>query len=151
MAHAETITTIVEEMRALPGAMLPILHAIQDRLGYVPEEAVPIIAKGINVSKAEVHGVITYYHHFRQIPPALHVLHICRAESCQAMGSSKLAEHARNALGCDFHGQSEDGAFSLEPVYCLGLCASSPAIMLDGEVHARMDAEKLDRLLEEEK
>ena len=151
MTHEETVTMIVEEMRSLPGAMLPILHAIQDRLGYVPKEAVPIVAKGLNVSRAEVHGVLTYYHHFRQIPPALHMLHICRAESCQAVGGDALAEHAKNALGCDFHGISGDGSFSLEPVYCLGLCASSPAIMLDGEVHARMDSEKLDSLLEEGK
>ena len=151
MEHVEAVTKIVEEMRNLPGAMLPILHAIQDRLGYVPGEAVPVIAQGLNLSRAEVHGVLTYYHHFRKIPPALHALHICRAESCQAMGSEKLAEHAKNALGCDFHGQSEDGSFSLEPVYCLGLCAVSPAIMLDGEVHARMDAEKLDILLREAK
>ncbi len=151
MTHAETITAIVEEMRALPGAMLPILHVIQDRFGYVPVDAVPIVAKALNVSRAEVHGVLTYYHHFRQDKPARHVLQICRAESCQAMGSDKLAEHAKNALGCDFHGQSKDGSFSLEQVFCLGLCASSPAIMLDGEVHARMDAAKLDALLEEGK
>lgn len=149
MTHAEAVTAIVEEMRDLPGAMLPILHAIQDRLGHVPADAVPVVAKALNLSRAEVHGVLTYYHHFRLMPPARHVLHLCRAESCQAMGSEKLAEHAKNALGCDFHGRSKDGSFSLEPIYCLGLCASSPAVMLDGEVHARMDAGKLDALLGE--
>ncbi len=150
MAHdlEGMVSHILEEMHALQGAMLPILHAIQDSIGYVPEEAVPLVAKGLNVSRAEVHGVLTFYRHFRRTPPGKHVLQICCAESCQAMGANRLAEHAKKALGCDFHELSRDGLFSLEPVYCLGQCATSPAVMIDGEVHARMNPEKLDRLLE---
>ncbi|NGM87107.1 formate dehydrogenase subunit gamma [Parapusillimonas sp. SGNA-6] len=131
-----------------PGNLLPVLHAVQDVLGCIPARAVPIIASALQLSRAEVHGVISFYPHFRQTPAAPVVLQVCRAESCQAMGGEALADHARHTLGCDFHATTADGAMTLEPVYCLGLCAQSPAVMLNGRVHARMTPQKLDRLLE---
>ncbi len=145
--HVEAVSRIVERLKHVPGAMLPILHAIQDEIGYVPEDSVAIVAEGLNVSRAEVHGVLTFYHHFRRDAPARHVLQVCRAESCQAAGS--LEVQAKAMLGCDFHENSKDGMFSLEPVYCLGLCASSPAVMIDDEVHAGLTPEKLETLIRE--
>ncbi|MOA00927.1 NADP-reducing hydrogenase subunit HndA [compost metagenome] len=129
------------------GALLPILHAVQDQLGYIPSDAVPRIAEALNLSRAEVHGVISYYHDFRSQPMPGRRLHICRAEACQAMGGEALLAHARQHLGCDAHGTSRDGLWAVEPAYCLGLCASSPALMLDGAVHARMTPQKLDGLV----
>ncbi|ANY17099.1 formate dehydrogenase subunit gamma [Bordetella pseudohinzii] len=131
-----------------PGALLPLLHAVQEALGHIPAETVAVIAEALSLSRAEVHGVLTFYPHFRGEPGGRHTLQICRAEACQAMGGEAIAAHARSRLGCDFHGTSADGAFSLEPAYCLGLCAQSPALMLDGQPHARMTAARLDRLLE---
>lgn len=127
---------------------MPALHQVQDRLGYIPPELVGEIALEFNLSRAEVHGVITFYPHFRSEPAARHTLEVCRAESCQAMGGEVLAVHARERLGCDFHAVSADGTISLEPVYCLGLCAQSPAVMFDGRPHARVTPAKLDRLIE---
>lgn len=144
------IVKIITGLKDMPGAMLPILHEIQESTGYIPAEAVALIADALNLSRAEVHGVITYYHHFRQEPAAKYVLKLCRAEACQAVGSDALAQHAKAKLGCDFHEESSDGIFSLEPVYCLGQCASGPSIIVnDTEVHARMSAEKFDALLQE--
>jgi formate dehydrogenase subunit gamma len=146
----EQIKTIIAKYSALPGAMLPILHEIQDTVGLVPAAAVPLIADALNLSRAEVHGVITYYHHFRQYPAAKHVLKLCSAEACQAVGSAALAEHAKAALGCDFHESSADGQFTLEPVYCLGLCACGPSMMVnDDEVHGRMTPLQFDLLVQE--
>ena len=139
----DSLRTLIDERKALPGALLPILHAIQDHLGYVPDEAVPLIAKALNQSRAEVHGVITYYRHFRRHPPGKHVMQICRAEACQANGSEALAAHAQAILGCDFHATSSDGKVTLEPVYCLGHCAVGPNIQIDDDIHARIDAEAL--------
>lgn len=130
-----------------PGALLPILHEVQDALGYVPADAVAEIAGALNLSRAEVHGVLTYYHHFRAEPAARHVVQICRAEACQSMGADALLAHAQQHLGCAVHGRSKDGAFTLEPVYCLGLCASSPAMMLDDEPHARVTPRAFDALM----
>jgi len=132
---------------ARPGALLPLLHDVQAALGYIPAEVVAPIARALNVSRAEVHGVITFYHHFRQAPPGRHVLRICQAEACQSMGAAALTAHAQQRLGCALHQSTADGAFTLEPVYCLGLCAQSPTCMLDEEVHARMTPGKLERLL----
>ena len=129
------------------GALLPILHELQDKLGYVPPSAVQDIADALNLSRAEVHGVVTFYHHFRQSPPGRHVLRICQAEACQSTGAAALTAHARQRLGCDLHQTTADGGITLEPVYCLGLCAQSPACMLDDTVHARMTPQRLDRLL----
>lgn len=134
---------------AQPGALLPILHDIQDALGHVPAQAVPLIADALNLSRAEVHGVITYYHHFRAEPAARHVVQICRAEACQSMGADALVAHAQQHLGCAMHGTSKDGQFTLEPVFCLGLCASSPAMMLDEQPHARVTPRAFDALLAE--
>ncbi len=142
------VESLVAVHRAQPGALLPLLHAIQEKVGYIPAEIVPIIAQELNVSRAEVHGVITYYHHFRQAPAAQHVLQICRAEACQARGADALVAHAKSSLGCDFHETSADGQFTLEPVYCLGLCASGPNLMLDDDLHAQVSDAKFDRLVE---
>lgn len=141
------IETIASELAGEPGALLPILHAIQDRLGYVPDEAVPIIAKRLNLSRAEVHGVITFYHLFRTTAPGKQTLYICRAEACQAMGSRALEEHVKEKLNIDYHETTADGRFSLEPVYCLGNCACSPAVMIDETVHGRVSADRIDELL----
>lgn len=133
---------------ATPGGLMPALHAVQDAMGHVPESAVPVLADLFNLSRAEVHGVVSYYHHFRRTPPGRHVLQICRAEACQSLGADALMERARNRLGCDVHETSADGACSLEAVYCLGLCASSPAALVDERPVARLTPEKLDRLID---
>lgn len=130
-----------------PGALLPILHELQDGLGCVPSAAVPEIASALNLSRAEVHGVLSYYHDFRQSRAAGTVVQICRAESCQAMGANALITHAEQRLGCALHGHSPDGRYTLEPVYCLGLCASSPAISVGNEVHARVTQQRFDELI----
>lgn len=147
MTPQHIISSAIASLKDKPGALLPILHEIQDNIGHIPPEAVPMIASELNLSRAEVHGVITFYHHFRQTPPGKHTLQICQAESCQAMGSAALTEHAKHALGIDFHQTSADQQFSLEPVYCLGNCACSPAIMLDDQVYGRVSNQKLDQLL----
>jgi formate dehydrogenase subunit gamma len=143
-----TVEAVIGQRKAMPGAMLPILHGIQETVGYIPPEAVPLIADALNVSRAEVHGVITYYHFFRQTPPGRHVVQICRAEACQAVGGEALAAHAKAALGCDFHETTADGEFTLEAVYCLGQCACGPAVMLGDDLHARVSSGKFDRLLD---
>jgi formate dehydrogenase subunit gamma len=137
----------IERHRALEGALLPVLHAVQDRLGWIPPKAVPLIAFELNLSRAEVHGVITFYHYFRQHPPGRHMIHLCRAEACQAVGAVGLENHARRVLGTDMHGTSADGAHSLEPVYCLGNCAMGPSLLYDGELHACMTPERFDELV----
>lgn len=142
------LEAIVAQHKAIPGAMLPILHAIQETVGYIPPQAVPLIAQELNVSRAEVHGVITYYHYFRQTPPGRHVVQICRAEACQAVGGDALAAHAKAALACNFHETTQDRAFTLEPVYCLGQCACGPAIMIGDDLHARVSPDKFNRLLD---
>jgi formate dehydrogenase subunit gamma len=130
-----------------PGNLMPILHAIQDVLGCVPAAVVPVLAQALQLSRAEIHGVISFYPHFRTTPAAPVVLEICRAEACQSMGGDALAEHARQRLGCEFHSTTSDGAVTLQPVYCLGLCAQSPTVMINGHPHARMTPAKLDELL----
>ncbi len=132
-----------------PGALLPILHDVQDALGFIPSTLVPEIALAMNLSRAEVHGVVTYYHHFRDHAPGRHVVQICRAEACKSMGADALMAHAEQRLGCQQHATSADGAFTLEPVYCLGLCASSPAMMWGDELHARMTPQRFDALMAE--
>ena len=132
-----------------PGALLPILHELQDTLGHIPADVVPEIASALNLSRAEVHGVITYYHHFRAEPAVGKVVQICRAESCQAMGADALIAHAQHKLGCTMPGHSKDGSFTLEPAYCLGLCAMSPAMTVGDEVHARVTPQHFDALIAE--
>ncbi len=131
----------------LPGALLPILHAIQHELGWVPKEVVGPVADALNLSRAEVAGVISFYHDFRSAPPGRRVVKLCRAEACQAMGADALAAHVKAALGIDFHETRSDGAVTLEPVYCLGNCACAPACTIDGRMHGRLDAARFDRLL----
>ena len=143
----DTVTGVVLRLKAEPGALLPILHAIQDALGYVPSAAVPLIADGLNLSRAEVHGVISFYHYFRDSPPGRHTIHRCRAEACQSMNQKALEAHAKKKLGVDFHGTTATGAFSFEPVYCLGNCACSPAIMIDGELYGRVTPDRFDEIV----
>ncbi|MBK8816506.1 MAG: formate dehydrogenase subunit gamma [Methylococcaceae bacterium] len=143
------IQEIITELKDKPGALLPILHAIQDHLGYIPAESVPPIAAALNLSRAEVHGVISFYHYFRDTPPGKTTIHLCRAESCQAMGSKKLEDHVKSRLGIDFHETTADGAFSLEPVYCLGLCACSPSMQMGDEVFGRVTPETFDNTIAE--
>lgn len=145
------IQDIITSLKDKPGALLPILHGIQDSLGYIPSETVPAIADALNLSRAEVHGVISFYHYFRATPPGKTTVHLCRAESCQAMGAIGLEQHVKHKLGIDYHETTQDGAFSLEPVYCLGLCASSPNIMMGHDVHGKVTAESFDKLVAETK
>ena len=142
-----SIRALAEAHAHRPGALLPILHAIQDELGYVPDAAVPIVANVLNLSRAEVHGVVSFYHFFRTSPPGRRTLYVCRAEACQSMGARALERHVREKLDVDFHETTADGRFSLEPVYCLGNCACSPAIMIDEDVYGRVTPERLDELL----
>jgi formate dehydrogenase subunit gamma len=142
-----SVGAIIAERQSQPGAMLPILHAIQEKIGFIPSDVVPLIANALNVSRAEVHGVITYYHFFRQQPAGKHMVQICRAEACQAMGSDALAEHAKAVLGCDFHATSADGKFTLEPVYCLGQCGCAPAMTINDAIYARVTLDKFNRLV----
>lgn len=128
------------------GALLPILHDIQAEFGYVPEDVQPQIAKALNISKAEVHGVVSFYHDFRDHKAGAHVVKLCRAEACQAVGADRVAAHAKRALGVDWHGTSADGV-TLEPVFCLGLCACGPAAMVDGRLMGRVDEARVDAVL----
>jgi formate dehydrogenase subunit gamma len=131
------------------GPLLPILHALQAEFGYIDEAAEPLIAHELNITRAEVHGVVTFYHDFRHAPGGRHVLKLCRAEACQAAGGDPLAEHAQRRLGVALGETAPDGSVSLEPVYCLGLCALAPSAMIDGRVVARLDETRLDALLAE--
>jgi formate dehydrogenase subunit gamma len=134
-------------LKSLPGALLPILHDVQAALGYVPKDAVPLIADQLNLSRADVHGVISFYHYYRTEKPGRHVLQLCRAEACQALGAAQLEEHAKRTLGIDFHGTTDDGAVTLEAVYCLGNCALGPSAMLDDRVQGRVTPERFDALI----
>ncbi|MFT4163169.1 formate dehydrogenase subunit gamma [Shinella sp.] len=140
---------IVSELKGLEGPLLPILHEIQAEFGYVPQESLPVIARELNLSRAEVHGVVTFYHDYRDHPTGRHVLKLCRAEACQSMGGDAVAERIKALLGIDFHQTTLDGAVTLEPVYCLGLCSCAPAAMLDGEVHGKVDAALAQELVTE--
>lgn len=146
---AERSLQIIRDLKHLEGPMLPILHAIQAEFGYVPDEVKPIIANELNLSRAEVHGVVTFYHDFRDHPAGRHVLKLCRAEACQSMGGDGIAERVKQLLGIDFHETTRDGAVTLEPVFCLGLCACAPAAMLDDEVYGRVDEHCLSEIVAE--
>lgn len=139
---------IIDELKSKPGALLPILHAIQDRFSHIPEEAVALIAKSLKLTRAEVHGVISFYHHFRTREPGRHVVEICRAEACQAQGARALEAHAKQALGLDYHQTTDDRTVTLEPVYCLGNCACGPSVRVGDEIHAHVDAQAFDELVE---
>jgi formate dehydrogenase subunit gamma len=142
------ILAIIERHRHRDGPLIEVLHDVQAGFGCIPPGAVAVIARALNLSRAEVHGVVTFYHHFRTRPPGRQVLQVCRAESCQAAGGRAIEAHAKKRLGIDFGQTTADGRVSLEAVYCLGLCACSPAAMLDGEVHGRVTRESLDALLD---
>jgi formate dehydrogenase subunit gamma len=147
--EASRVSEIIDHCRHLEGPMLPILHQVQAEFGYIPESAKQVIAQALNLSRAEVHGVVTFYHDFRDHPAGRHVLKLCRAEACQAMGCEALAEKAKAKLGIDWHETTPDGAVTLEPVFCLGLCAQAPAAMLDGELYARLDEDCLSDIVAE--
>ena len=140
---------IINQFGAKPEMLVQVLHAFVQRYGFISEEAIRQIALELNLSRADVHGVVSFYHDFRTTEPGQHVVKICQAEACQAMGSRELTSHAESKLGINMHGTTEDGQVSLEPVYCLGNCACSPAIMIDEKVYGRVSADKLDGLIEE--
>ena len=146
---AEQISAVMEDFITLEGPLLPILHGLQAEFGYVPQAAVELIAEALNLSKAEVHGVISFYHDFRKAPAGRHVVKICRAEACQAVGGEALGEAVLAKLGLDWHGTTRNGAVTLEPVYCLGLCACAPAAMVDGKVIGRVSEDRMTRILQE--
>jgi formate dehydrogenase subunit gamma len=141
------VSAIASGLRERPGALMLVLREIQDRFGYVPHDSVPVIADALNVTRAEVHGVVTFYHDFRRQPPGRNVIRLCRAESCQAMGAVALADHVRSRLGVDFGETTPDGAFTLEAVYCLGNCGCSPAMTLNDEPHGRVSAARFDEMI----
>ena len=143
-AERSAVLEACARLKILPGALLPVLHAVQEALTFVPKDAVPLIARELNLSIAEVHGVVSFYHYFLQERPGRHVLHLCRAEACQALGSVALEAHAKQKLGVDFHGTTSDGAITLEPVYCLGNCALGPSMMIDQQLHGRVTVERFD-------
>ncbi|QDC02267.1 formate dehydrogenase subunit gamma [Mesorhizobium sp. 8] len=145
---AARTASIIQEFKALEGPLLPILHGVQGEFGYVPQEALRVIADELNLSRAEVHGVASFYHDYRKEPGGRHVLKVCQAEACQSMGSDTTTARIKQLLGIDFHETAKDGSVTLEPVYCLGLCACSPSAMLDGEVIGRLDNEKIDEIVE---
>jgi len=134
---------IIAAHKNMQGATLPILHAMQEAFGYITDRAVEIIADALNLSRAEVHGVVSFYHDFRRVPAGRHVLKLCRAEACQAMGADALAAKAKDALGVDWHETTGDGRVTLEPVFCLGLCACAPAAMIDGKLVGRVNETSL--------
>lgn len=142
----EAIRQEVSALQHEPGALLPILHAIQNRIGYVPEGAVPIIAEMLQQTRADVHGVISFYHHFRTRPAGSNVLEVCRAEACQARGGRALERHVQEKLGVDYHQTTADNEFTLEPVYCLGNCACGPSIRVNDDIIGRVTPQKFDQL-----
>jgi formate dehydrogenase subunit gamma len=143
----QIIVKLIQDYQQLPGGLLPLLHAIQDELGYIPSEEIKTIADGFHLSRAEVHGVISFYHDFRSEPAGRHTVQICRAEACQAMGARVLEDHAKRTLGVALGETTTDRAISLEPVYCLGNCACSPSVRIDNEIHARVDKRRFDELI----
>lgn len=145
--NEERALVLIRERQQLPGALLPVLHALQDEFGYIPSEAFPLLADVLNISRAEVVGVVRFYHDFKEQPGGRHLLKLCRAESCQAMGCDALVDHLHQRLGIELGETTADGALTVEAVYCLGNCALSPAAMLDGRLHGRVDAAKVDRLV----
>ncbi|SKA63913.1 formate dehydrogenase subunit gamma [Enterovibrio nigricans] len=151
MSHEDTeaVVQALNAHRHRQGALLPVLHSIQALIGYVPSASVALIAQELNLSEADVHGVISFYHDFRHSPPGAHVIQVCRAESCQSLGANALAKHACSHLGVDFHQTTRDNNFTLEPVYCLGNCMNSPAIRVDDEIYGEMTDEKFDDVIDQ--
>jgi formate dehydrogenase subunit gamma len=147
--NGERADEIIHSNQCVAGAVLPVLQALQREFGYIDREALPLVAQALNLSRAEVHGIVSFYHDFRGMPPGQHVLKLCRAEACQSMGADALAEHARDRLRIGWGETTSDGRVTLEPVFCLGLCACAPAATLDGRVFGALDRERLDRLIDE--
>jgi formate dehydrogenase subunit gamma len=147
--NVERADALIAEHSSLEGPLLPILHAIVEEFGYVDEAAEPLIADTLNISRAEVHGVVTFYHDFRRKPAGRHVLKLCRAEACQAAGADAIAARAEQHLSVAMGETSADGRVTLEPIYCLGLCACAPSAMFNGRVHGRLDEARLDALIAE--
>lgn len=145
---AAVVSSAVHKYADIPGGLMPLLHEIQAGLGHIPKNCVAAIASGMDLSRAEVHGVISFYHDFHYQPRGMTTIHVCRAEACQAMGSRILEAHVKARLGIDYGGTTADGRFSLEPVYCLGNCACSPSIRIGDDVFARVDANRFDELLD---
>lgn len=143
--------SIVQEKKSLDGALMPILHALNDEFGYVDASVVPIIADELNLSRAEIHGVLTFYHDFRKEQVGRHVVKLCRAEACQSMQGRKLEEHVKRRMGLEFGATSADHKFSLDAVYCFGLCACGPSMMIDGKLHGRVTPERFDALMAEKR
>jgi len=143
------VATLAAPLRSEKGPLLVLLHAVQDAIGHIPAPAVAAVARELNLSQADVHGVVTFYHHFRRTPPGRHVARLCRAEACQAAGGGALESHVARRLGIAIPDTTADGQFTLEPVYCLGLCALGPALMIDGEVYGRVTPARFDALAEE--
>jgi formate dehydrogenase subunit gamma len=147
-AQIDAVLGVCSKLKATAGPLIPILHAVQEQLGFVPHDAVPLIARELNLSIADVHGVLSFYHYFRKDPGGRHVVHLCRAEACQSVGATAVEAHAKRTLGIDFHGTTKDGAIRLEPVYCLGNCALGPSIMIDDQLHGRVSAQRFDELMQ---
>ena len=152
MLDSAAVTHRVEDILARhqgrEGPLLPVLHDVQAEFGHVPQTVLPVIAKALNLSRAEVHGVVTFYHDFREAPAGRHMVKLCRAEACKAMGADDVAAHAKARLGLDWHETSADGTVTLEPVFCLGLCACGPAAIVDGRLMGRIDNAAIDALVE---
>ena len=144
---AQAIQGCIDSYRDTPGGLLPLLHAIQDAVGYIPAESVPAIANAMNLSRAEVHGVLTFYHDFRQAPAGRHQVQLCRAEACQAVGARELEAHATSSLDVPLGGTTSDGGVTLDAVYCLGNCACGPSVRIGDRVYGRVDAAQLDELI----
>ena len=146
-AQREAVLRVVAANRTRPGALIEILHGVQAELGFIPPAAVPMLALELNLSRAEVHGVVSFYHYFRHSAPGQQTIRVCQAESCQSMGSDALTEHVKKTLGVDFHETTADGKFTLEPVYCLGNCACSPAVMRNEDLFGRVTPERFNELM----
>lgn len=144
---ASAATEIVGRWKGAEGPLLPILNDLQEEFGYVPREALPVVAQELNLTRAEVYGVVSFYHDYRAEPAGRHVLKLCRAEACQSVGGDALAERLQDLLGVKFHETAADGSVTLEPVYCLGLCACAPSAMLDGEVIGRLDEARVEAIV----
>lgn len=144
----EIVDKVIESHRGKVGALLPVLHSIQNKLGHVPNQAVPMIAQAMSLSRAEIHGVMSFYHDFRNQPAGGNIIHLCRAEACQAMGARELERHIMDRLGIGYGETTLDSLVTLEPVYCLGNCACSPSIRVNDDIHARVTAQKFDELID---
>ena len=141
----------IDKYKDLPGGLLPLMHSIQDDIGYIPEESYTLISDSMGLSVAEIHGFVSFYHHFRTKKSGKNIIQVCKAESCQAMNMKNIEEYIKNKLGIDYHEMTSDETFSLEPVYCLGNCACSPSIMINDDVFGKVTEQKIDKLIKDYK